>query len=77
MKKESQLAKEPAVRRLAVRTWDYNERPKRYGAMQRRHNMRRYVTYTVSQKTSHCWLAITLTHINGFWYFLAQILPIK
>jgi len=22
--------------------------------------------YTVSQKTSHLWLAITLTHINGF-----------
>jgi len=25
--------------------------------------------YTVSQKTSHRWLAITLTHVNGFWYF--------
>ena len=22
--------------------------------------------YTVSQKTSHMWLAITLTHVNGF-----------
>jgi len=22
--------------------------------------------YTVSQKTSHLWLAITLTHMNGF-----------
>ena len=25
--------------------------------------------YTVPQKTSHLWLAITLTHVNGFWYF--------
>jgi len=25
--------------------------------------------YTVSQKTSHLWLAITLTHMNGFWHF--------
>jgi len=25
--------------------------------------------YTVSQKTSHLWLAITLTHMNGFSYF--------
>jgi len=34
--------------------------------------------YTVSQKkTSHLWLAITLTHVNGFWYFLAEMLPIK
>jgi len=32
---------------------------------------------TVSQKTSHLWLAITLTHMNGFWYFLAEMLPIK
>ena len=24
--------------------------------------------YTVSQKTSHLWLAITLTRMNGFWY---------
>jgi len=23
----------------------------------------------VSQKTSHFWLAITLTHVNGFWHF--------
>ena len=22
--------------------------------------------YTVSQKTSHLWIAITLTHMNGF-----------
>jgi len=28
-------------------------------------------------KTSHLWLAITLTHVNGFWYFLAEILLIK
>jgi len=34
-------------------------------------------TYTVSQKTSHLWLAITLTCMNGFWYFLAEMLPIK
>jgi len=33
--------------------------------------------YTMSQKTSHVWLAITLTHMNGFWYFLAEMLPIK
>jgi len=33
--------------------------------------------YTVSQKTSHLWLAITLMHMNGFRYFLAEILPIK
>jgi len=30
---------------------------------------RQYKTYTVSQKTSHLWLAIILTHMNGFWYF--------
>ena len=29
------------------------------------------------KKTSHLWLAITLTHIYGFWYFLAEMLPIK
>ena len=29
------------------------------------------------KKTSHLWLAITLTHVNGFWYFLAEMLPIK
>jgi len=27
------------------------------------------VLYTVSQKTSHLWLAITLTHVHRFWYF--------
>jgi len=32
--------------------------------------------YTVSQKTSHLWLAITLTYMNGFWYFSAEMLPI-
>jgi len=30
--------------------------------------------YTVSQKTSHLWFAITLTHMSGFRYFLAEIL---
>jgi len=25
--------------------------------------------HTVSQKTSHVWFAITLTHVNAFWYF--------
>jgi len=25
-----------------------------------------HIQYTVSQKTSHLWLAITLTHMNGF-----------
>jgi len=29
------------------------------------------------KKTSHHWLAITLTHMNEFWYFLAEMLPIK
>jgi len=33
--------------------------------------------YNVSQKTSHLWLAITLMHMNGCWYFLAEMLPIK
>ena len=28
--------------------------------------------YTVSQKTSHLWLAITLTHMNGFRYFFGR-----
>jgi len=27
------------------------------------------LVYTVSQKTTRLWLAITLTHMNGFWYF--------
>ena len=27
---------------------------------------------TVSQKTSHIWLAITLMHGNGFWYFFGR-----
>ena len=35
------------------------------------------VLHTMSQKTSHLWLAITLMHMNGFWYFLAEMLPIK
>jgi len=29
------------------------------------------------KKTSHLWLAITLTHMNGFWYFWAAMLLIK
>jgi len=33
--------------------------------------------YIVPQKTSHLWLAMTLTHMNGFWYFLAEMLPKK
>jgi len=33
--------------------------------------------YSVSKKTSHVWLAITLTHVNGFWYFLPEMLPMK
>jgi len=33
--------------------------------------------YTVSQKTSHLWLAITLTYVSGFWCFSADVLPIK
>jgi len=35
------------------------------------------IIYTVCQKMFHLWLAITLTHANGFWYFLAGMLPIK
>jgi len=35
------------------------------------------IKYTVSQKTSHLWLAITLTHMNWFWHFLAEMLTIK
>jgi len=30
---------------------------------------RLHYIYTVSQKMSHLWLAITLTHMNGFLYF--------
>jgi len=34
--------------------------------------------YTKSQKTSRAlWLAMTLTHVNGFLYFLAEMLRIK
>ena len=36
-----------------------------------------FLLYTVSQKTSHLCFAITLTHTNGFWYSLAEMLPIK
>jgi len=35
------------------------------------------ITYTVSQKTSHLCIVITLTYVNGFLIFFAQILPIK
>jgi len=28
--------------------------------------------YTVSQKTSHLWFAITLTYVNAFWYFFGR-----
>jgi len=33
--------------------------------------------HRVSKKTSHLWLAITLTRMNGFWYFLAEMILIK
>jgi len=33
--------------------------------------------HRVSKKTSHLWLVITSTHVNGFWYFVAEMLPIK
>ena len=36
-----------------------------------------WVKYTVPQKTSHLWLAITSTHVHWFWYVLAEMLPIK
>jgi len=29
----------------------------------------RFLYYTVCRKISHFWLAITLTYVNGFWYF--------
>jgi len=29
------------------------------------------------KKTSHLWSAITLIYVNGFWYFLAEMLRIK
>jgi len=32
----------------------------------------RLAIYTVSQKTSHLWLAITLTIVNGIWYFFGR-----
>jgi len=28
--------------------------------------------YTVSQKTSHLWAAMTLRYSNGFWYFFGR-----
>ena len=28
--------------------------------------------HRVSKKTSHLWLATTLTHMNGFWYFFGR-----
>jgi len=36
----------------------------------------RRMLHGVSKK-SHLWLAITSTHMNGFWYFLAKMLSIK
>jgi len=33
--------------------------------------------FIVSQQTSHLWFAITLTYINAFLYFLAEMLPVK
>jgi len=29
------------------------------------------------KKTSHLWLPITLTYVNRFWYFFAEMLPVK
>jgi len=29
-------------------------------------------SYTVPQKTSHLWLAVTLAHVNGFWHFFGR-----
>jgi len=34
--------------------------------------IKQFTNYSVSQKTSHIWLAITLTHMNGFWYFFGR-----
>jgi len=28
-----------------------------------------WILHCVSKKASHLWLAVTLTHVNGFWYF--------
>jgi len=39
-----------------------------------------YVDFRLSTsclKTPRLWLAITLTCVNGFWHFLAEMLPIK
>jgi len=33
--------------------------------------------HRVSKKRPTFWLAITLTHMNGFWCFLAEMLRIK
>jgi len=41
------------------------------------HHKTAAIVHRVSKKTSHLWLAITLTQMNGFWYFLAEMLPIK
>ena len=30
------------------------------------------INYTPRLKKSHLWLAITLTHMNGFWYFFGR-----
>jgi len=46
-------------------------------ASARGHIVLNWVIYTVSQKTSHLWFAITLTHMSTFWYFLAETLSIK
>ena len=32
----------------------------------------RHAFYTMSQKTSYLWFAITLMHMNGFWYFFGR-----
>jgi len=53
--------------------------PRSQSAYRQFHSTETAVTkvYTVSQKTSHIWLAITLTHMNRFGYFLTEMLPMK
>jgi len=34
--------------------------------------VKRVYTAPCLKKTSHLWLAITLTHMNGFWYFFGR-----
>ena len=43
-----------------------------HGQVDHTHTSQYKLNYTVSQKTSHLWLAITLTHMDGFWYLFGK-----